>query len=71
MNILYLSSEAVPFAKTGGLGDVSGVLPRALAAGENVSLMIPGYMTETSKDPRPKPWTIFPSPSGQRPLRFA
>ena len=49
MNILYLSSEAVPFAKTGGLGDVSGVLPRAMAAGEKVSLMIPGYLTEKIK----------------------
>jgi starch synthase len=49
VNILYLSSEAVPFAKTGGLGDVLGVLPRAMAAGEKVSLMIPGYMTENIK----------------------
>jgi len=31
MKILLVSSEAVPFAKTGGLADVSGALPRALA----------------------------------------
>lgn len=43
MNILYLSSEAVPFAKTGGLGDVSGALPQVLAASEKVTLMMPGY----------------------------
>ena len=27
MNILLATSEAVPFAKTGGLADVSGALP--------------------------------------------
>jgi len=46
VNILYLSSEAVPFAKTGGLGDVSGALPRVLAASEKVTLLMPGYRTE-------------------------
>ena len=29
-NILFLSSEMVPFCKTGGLADVSGALPAAL-----------------------------------------
>ena len=28
MRILYLASEAVPFAKTGGLADVAGALPK-------------------------------------------
>jgi starch synthase len=46
MNILFISSEAAPFAKTGGLADVSGVMPRALAGSEEVALMIPGYGTE-------------------------
>ena len=32
MNILYVTSEAVPFCKTGGLADVAGSLPQALAA---------------------------------------
>ncbi|MBZ0233711.1 MAG: glycogen/starch synthase, partial [Deltaproteobacteria bacterium] len=32
MNILYVSSEVVPFVKTGGLADVSEALPRALRA---------------------------------------
>ena len=32
MKILYATSEAVPFCKTGGLADVAGSLPAALAA---------------------------------------
>jgi starch synthase len=46
LNILFLTSEAVPFAKTGGLGDVSGVLPKVLAKSQKVSLVMPDYMTE-------------------------
>lgn len=30
MKVLFTSAEAVPFVKTGGLGDVMGTLPRAL-----------------------------------------
>ena len=30
LKVLFVSSEAVPFAKTGGLADVSGALPKAL-----------------------------------------
>ena len=49
MNILYVTSEAVPFCKTGGLADVAGSLPPALAAaGESVSVILPLY--ETVKD---------------------
>ncbi len=42
--ILFLSSEAAPFAKTGGLGDVSGALANALAGmGAEVWLLLPAY----------------------------
>jgi len=44
MKIALLSSEAVPFAKTGGLADVSGSLPKALAElGCEVKLFLPKY----------------------------
>ena len=46
MKILYAASEAVPFCKTGGLADVSGSLPVALAArGHHVAVMLPLYDT--------------------------
>ena len=47
MKILFIAAEAVPFAKTGGLADVAGVLPRVMADSETVALMIPEYLTDT------------------------
>ncbi len=44
MNILLATSEAVPFAKTGGLADVSGALPGELAKlGHQVAIIMPNY----------------------------
>jgi starch synthase len=44
MNILMVASEATPFAKTGGLADVLGALPLALAErGEQVAVVLPAY----------------------------
>ena len=44
MKILYVTSEAAPFCKTGGLADVAGSLPPALAAnGDEVAVILPLY----------------------------
>ena len=42
MRVLFAASEAVPFCKTGGLADVAGSLPQALAkAGDEVAVILP------------------------------
>ncbi len=44
MKVLYVAAEAVPFAKTGGLADVAGSLPKALVeAGADVRVILPKY----------------------------
>ena len=44
MKILYVSSEVVPFAKTGGLADVAGALPKAIGAlGHDIRIIMPKY----------------------------
>jgi starch synthase len=51
LKILFLSPEAVPFAKTGGLGDVAGALPAALKQlGADVRLVLPLYRTVREGD---------------------
>ncbi len=46
LEILHVSSEVVPFSKTGGLADVVGSLPRALAQkGHKVTIVTPLYKT--------------------------
>ncbi len=46
MKVLSVASECVPFAKTGGLADVVGALPGALAQlGVEVRVLMPGYPT--------------------------
>src|SRR5438046_6597293 len=44
MQISFVASEGVPYSKTGGLADVVGALPRAVAAlGHQVSVYLPRY----------------------------
>lgn len=50
MKIVLASSEAIPFAKTGGLADVASALSKALAeAGHEVTLFMPYYPQSTAK----------------------
>ena len=47
MKILYASSEAAPFAKSGGLADVAGALPKALVRdGIDCRVVMPLYNAE-------------------------
>ncbi len=44
MHVAIVASEAVPFAKTGGLGDVIGALPRAIELlGHTPTVFLPAY----------------------------
>ncbi|XP_062106643.1 starch synthase 2, chloroplastic/amyloplastic [Humulus lupulus] len=44
MNIIMVSAECAPWSKTGGLGDVAGALPKALARrGHRVMVVVPRY----------------------------
>lgn len=44
MNIILVSAECAPWSKTGGLGDVAGALPKALARrGHRVMVVTPRY----------------------------
>lgn len=44
LNILFAASEVVPYAKTGGLADVAGALPKAIKElGHNIIVVMPRY----------------------------
>jgi starch synthase len=52
MHIAFVASEGVPFSKTGGLADVVGALPKALAAlGHQVCVYLPRYSQTKLTDP--------------------
>ncbi len=57
MKIVFCASEAVPFAKTGGLADVCGALPQALAELDaEVILVMPRYQSVVSSGIITKPF---------------
>ena len=48
LNILFAATEVVPYVKTGGLADVAGALPKALAKlGHKVGIVMPRYNLDT------------------------
>ena len=53
MRITFAASEGVPYSKTGGLADVIGALPKAVAAmGHEVTLFLPRYRQTRLKQER-------------------
>jgi starch synthase len=55
MKVLSVASEIYPLIKTGGLGDVSGALPLALAHhGISARTLVPGYPSVLGKLVKPK-----------------
>ena len=53
MHIAFAASECVPFSKTGGLADVIGALPPALAnLGHKLSVFLPHHKQTKLDDPR-------------------
>ena len=61
IKVLSVTSEAHPFVKTGGLADVAGALPLALAgAGVDMRVMLPGYPVVMDRVGRTKPVLEFP-----------
>lgn len=50
MKIMFVAAEGAPFAKTGGLGDVIGALPKSLVKkGHEVAVVLPYYDVVDSK----------------------
>ena len=70
LRVLLASSEVVGFAKTGGLADVAGSLPRALAArGHQVAVVMPYYRgVRLGKAPPERTPHVIPVPVGSRTL---
>ena len=51
LHLVYVASEMAPFARTGGLGDVLGALPKAVAAhGHDVRVIMPLYQAMQTRD---------------------
>jgi starch synthase len=60
VKILMVTSEATPFAKTGGLADVLGSLPPALVRlGDEVGVVLPKYRVAETGDAEPI-WLAMP-----------
>jgi len=71
LSLIFVSSEAAPFSKTGGLGDVSGALPAALQnLGCDVTLILPLYRETLLKGVDVEPMGLdLVVPLGRRMIR--
>ena len=73
LRICFCVSEAVPYAKTGGLADVAGALPRALEEmGCDVRIVLPAYRTINREEFgfRPVGEAVLRLDSSPVPVRF-
>ncbi|MDB5313382.1 MAG: glgA [Gemmataceae bacterium] len=70
LRVLVAASEVAGFAKTGGLADVAGALPRALARrGHQVAVVMPYYNSvRRAGVPVEKTGVVLPVPLGDRVL---
>jgi len=67
LSVLSVASEAFPLIKTGGLADVVGALPEALAVeGVSVRTLLPGYPAVLAAMPEPRVVHIFDTLMGGR-----
>jgi starch synthase len=61
LNLLIAASEAIPYAKTGGLADVAGALPQEFAKlGHDVILVLPRYRSVTESGRAFQPIATIP-----------
>ncbi|MBU1360578.1 MAG: glycogen synthase GlgA [Gammaproteobacteria bacterium] len=69
MKVLQVSAEFFPLLKTGGLADVAGALPLALAdVGQDVRVLLPGFPSIRAGVADALPVAEFDTPWGQRVL---
>jgi starch synthase len=65
MNVLFVTAELYPFAKEGGLADVSASLPRALTRrGIDVRIVMPAYPQALDRAPSLRKILSFGNPFG-------
>jgi starch synthase len=63
LRVTHLAAECVPFAKTGGLGDVVGALPKALMArGHDVDVFVPFHLQAAEWYRRRLTWPVLALP---------
>ncbi len=65
LKVLFACSELTPWVKTGGLADVCGSLPQALAeGGDDVRVVLPGYHSVLQHIPAPLFISVVKLPLG-------